>query len=176
MKAELLSNKRNDGLRTNQDHCTPEFLWKAIIGFAPIVLDPCSNMWSTVPAKQTYNIDYEEDGLELPWPAVGLIYLNPPFGNLRPWIDRCNRHSKEHPQSDMLMVCPFSPPTKWFRAAWEGQLECAAAWPQRVCWEGAGTRPAFYTGVLYWGPSIAKFIEWAEFNDCLVMLPPANSN
>jgi hypothetical protein len=84
MKAELLSNKSNDGLRTNQDHCTPEFLWKVIVEFAPIVLDPCSNMWSTVPAEKAYSIDYEEDGLVLSWPDKGLIYLNPEFGNLRP--------------------------------------------------------------------------------------------
>ena len=63
--------------------CTPEWL-TAILPH--IDLDPCSNARSTVRARQSYAIERGEDGLVLPW--SGVVYVNPPYADVMPWVLR----------------------------------------------------------------------------------------
>jgi len=46
----------------------------------PIGLDPCSNADSIVHATVEYRLDRGQDGLRLPWNAMGLVWMNPPYG------------------------------------------------------------------------------------------------
>lgn len=54
-------------------------------------LDPCcpNNLpWKT--AKQFYSLDDGQNGLELPW--NGRIWLNPPYSNWVPFIEKLKNH------------------------------------------------------------------------------------
>lgn len=55
----------------------------------PFDLDPCTPPvmpWET--ASKRYTKD--DDGLTKPW--SGYVWLNPPFSNVRPWIERLAEH------------------------------------------------------------------------------------
>ena len=53
-------------------------------------LDPasCPKELSSVPARRIYTI--EDDGLSQPW--QGRVWLNPPYSNPTPWVDRFLKH------------------------------------------------------------------------------------
>jgi hypothetical protein len=166
MKHALSNKGKYVGERTNQDHCTPDWLIDAIEDFMPIACDPCSNPWSLVNALLTYSKHRGEDGLASPWPEDKLTYINPPFGNIGPWVERSNMHAIEYPKATIIMVSPFTPETEWFEGAWNGEASGLTAWWKRVVWEGAGNSPPQATAGFYWGPDSGLFFEWARGMGC----------
>jgi hypothetical protein len=176
MKGAALSNKSaplEDG-RTNQDHGTPQWFIDALLEFRErIACDPCSNPWSLVPAELSYSLHRNENGLLSPWPSDGLTYINPPFGRIRPWMLKSNLQAGEYPEAEIVMVCPFTPQTKWFRLGWDGEASALACWPIRIAWDGAGDRPAFPTAIMYWGPHPGEFLLWARRHNCALFSRPS---
>jgi hypothetical protein len=177
VKPETFSKKiltdTPEGVRTNQDHCTPRYLVDAIedFGGGSILCDPCSNPWSTVNAKIEYSKRNDQDGLTADWPPSGLIYINPPFGDIRPWVERCNLHYRSYGNAEIIMVAPFAPERAWFKAAWVAN-RTAACWPRRVAWEGSGASPPFATVIFYWGARRSEFWRWAMDYDCVLFAKP----
>jgi hypothetical protein len=85
---------------------TPQWLTRLL----PVVdLDPCSNHRSTVRARKTYSLERDEDGLALPW--FGVCYVNPPFSDVMPWVERA--------ESPEVVACGFlvnvDSSTAWWR-------------------------------------------------------------
>lgn len=72
----------------SQEWYTPPWLLERIDEFLDgIDLDPCSNPYKTVPAKNHYVGEHGQNGLALPW-DVETMFLNPPWGNIDPWVGR----------------------------------------------------------------------------------------
>ena len=188
MKSTVFSNpgQELEPGRTNQDHCTPQWMWDAIQSWKTVDCDPCSNEWSLVRPRLCYRVDQGQNGLCLPWSDSHemLTYINCPFGKIRPWVDASNKRYQYHPHTHILMVCPFSPQTMWFRAAWDLEfpgrtvpgVKICAAWPKRVQWDGAGMRPAFTTAVLYWGRHGNQFAGWARKQDMPIFTRGLDAN
>ena len=66
---------------------TPRWVFDALA--ARFDLDPAAAPGgANVPADKYYTAD--DDGLSRPW--VGLVWLNPPFSNMPPWVDRWLAH------------------------------------------------------------------------------------
>ena len=68
-------------------------------------MDPCtpSNMpWQTAKVMLTE----KEDGLKSKW--EGRIWLNPPFSNIAPWIEKLARHGNG------IVLIPFHVENPWF--------------------------------------------------------------
>jgi len=55
----------------------------------------------------------EIDALSGPWPA-GLLFCNPPYGNITPWVKKARFESG--PSKTVLVLVPAGIETKWFRA------------------------------------------------------------
>ena len=71
-------------------------------------LDPCSPIeGSVVPAKQTYSLPF--DGLNAPW--FGLVWVNPPYSNPKPWVAKWLDHGNG------LLLVP-SAKSYWRRELW----------------------------------------------------------
>lgn len=77
------------GRKPSNDECyTPQWVFDALgIRFD---LDVCAPKGGTgiVPADNHYSL--EEDGLTSPW--FGRVWLNPPYSNATPWIDKFVNH------------------------------------------------------------------------------------
>ena len=103
--------------QTKNDLCTPQWLTDRIAAAGPIVLDPCGNQWSTVPASETWQVP-ERDGLAEPWaPGVpGIVFVNPPYGRgfLRKWARKSVEASHEDGRCVALLI-PCDPSTKAWR-------------------------------------------------------------
>ena len=96
---------------TGDDWYTPRWLFTAAdVEFGVDVASPVDPARRTCPARR--HITAVEDGLTAPW--EGLVWCNPPYSNVGPWVDRWATHP------DGLLLVPA------VRSLWLGQLQCAA--------------------------------------------------
>src|SRR5690606_37557826 len=99
--------------RTKNDHNTPESVLEVMRDYAPIGLDPCSNMWSTVGARVELCKQRGEDGLDPCWMEIvdsnEIVYVNPPYaaGQIMPWVMTASAHA-EISGVETLMLVPCS--------------------------------------------------------------------
>jgi hypothetical protein len=87
--------------------CTPPWLTELL----PLVdIDPCSNPRSTVRARRTYDATRGEDGLALPW--FGMVFINPPYSSVMPWVMKMQREYQRVTSAAFLVNA--DPSTKWW--------------------------------------------------------------
>jgi phage N-6-adenine-methyltransferase len=61
-------------------------------------------------------MDETFDSLARNWPSPARFWLNPPFGNLLGWVERCAIENQER-QATILSLFPNNTDTKWFSRA-----------------------------------------------------------
>jgi hypothetical protein len=75
---------------TNDDWYTPRWIFDAAgLVFDMDVAAPVNPEWRTCPARRY--LTAAEDGLTCQWD--GLVWMNPPFSNLRPWLAKWRAHA-----------------------------------------------------------------------------------
>ena len=86
--------------------CTPRWLTTAI---GEVDRDPCANERSHVLARETFRLDYNQDGIALAQTVDPdeLHYINPPYSGVLPWI-QAYRHTR------FIFLLKLDPSTKWF--------------------------------------------------------------
>lgn len=90
---------------------TPGWLCKMVVACMGIPdLDPCTCAQAPMPARTKWGI--ADDGLSRPWPALISIWLNPPYSNPTPWVERI-AESDGRPPSMLMVKNDHS--TKWWR-------------------------------------------------------------
>jgi len=84
---DSLFNYVNEDVTTN-DHYTPKWVFDLLgVTFDIDVAAPVGGVpW--IPALQSYS--QADDGLIQPW--HGLIWCNPPYSDILPWVRRLNKH------------------------------------------------------------------------------------
>lgn len=56
----------------------------------------------------------ENDSLSRAWHTLkGLLWLNPPFGNIAPWARKC--HEEAEKGADILLLIPAAVGSNWFQ-------------------------------------------------------------
>src|SRR5262245_41355882 len=78
-------------------------------------LDPCNDAPEQFPVAE-YHFTPSDDGLQ--WPRWGRVWLNPPFSNARPWIDKL----AEHGNGIALVFCRSD--AIWFHRAITAASAC----------------------------------------------------
>lgn len=86
----------------NDNYPTPQWLLNIFEGW----FDPC-------PLKENVFID----GLKMEW--KNLTYVNPPYSNPLPWVEKAIKESKEG--KTIVLLLPVDTSTKWFRLLIENQ-------------------------------------------------------
>jgi hypothetical protein len=100
--------KANHKLDFRDDHYTPKWLFDQLnLEFDLDVAAPLGGV-SWIPAKRSYSI--EDNGLLQPWD--GLIWMNPPYSNPSPWVDKF----VEHGNGIALLTISRS---YWFEKLWQ---------------------------------------------------------
>jgi hypothetical protein len=75
---------------TSDDHYTPAWIFETLdLTFDLDVAAPPGGIpW--IPARRYYTM--EDDGLAQPW--NGLVWMNPPYSNATPWVNRFLEHGR----------------------------------------------------------------------------------
>jgi hypothetical protein len=154
-------------VRRKCDHNTPEDILDVFRRYKPIVLDPCSNPWSSVRAAVEYSWHRGENGLELPWGDYiteagmpGQAFVNPDYAKIAPWIEKAADEARGGVESCLLVPC--SPETRWSRLA---RTLCSAwgPWHKRIPFIGAGGQGAKQPSAVYhFGPGRYSFAHHFE--------------
>lgn len=85
-------------------------------------------------AKAEHWIGPSRDSLNVPWYALGgLLWLNPPFENIEPWILKCAAESKRG--AKIIQLVPASIGAEWFRRYAYGEAQVVGLSP-RIKFEG----------------------------------------
>jgi hypothetical protein len=106
--------------RSEQVVATPRnFLITVEQKFGPIAFDLAANAENAVTNRDGQIGDYfgpgsiaGPDALALTWPACGLNWLNPPFGDIRPWAEKCVAEAARGART--LLLVPASVGAEWF--------------------------------------------------------------
>lgn len=100
--------------QSGDDLCTPFWITDSIASAEDILLDPCANRWSTVPAEFSWSLP-EHDGLAEEWlrDRPGIVFVNPPYGrgHLARWAIKSIEESHAEGRCVALLV-PCDPSTK----------------------------------------------------------------
>lgn len=103
--------------RSKQDVGTPrEFLTAVEARFGPIVWDlACDSKNCVTGSGNGFRFDLGEDGLVEQWEHLGgrgdVLWLNPPFANIRPWVEKAGTYEG---LATIAMLLPASIGTDWF--------------------------------------------------------------
>tara|TARA_R100000406_G_scaffold88048_1_gene73202 strand:+ start:217 stop:633 length:417 start_codon:yes stop_codon:yes gene_type:complete len=89
---------------------------KWILDMFPNAFDPCP-----------FNPDWDQshyDGLVEEWPDEGLIFINPPYSDVKPWVDKAFNHkfncNMKGKKITIVMLLKHDSSTKWFAKLHEG--------------------------------------------------------
>ena len=159
---------------TNDDLGTPPEVINVINEFSgDILLDPCSNPWSTVGAKVSWGLklDPPTDSLEVDWlhwsveyaeengldENQRLIFVNPPYGRgfLPQWSSKVISElfeAKDRIETlEMILLVPCSPDTIWYKELLR-HSDAMCIWDKRIKFltgkHGSGT---FASTFFYFG-------------------------
>ena len=110
-----LAYRKDHKIEKSDEHYTPKWVFDFLeVTFDLDVASPVEKI-DHVPALKRYT----EDSLEKPW--EGLIWMNPPYSNATPWINKFI----DHGNGIALLHCSKS---KWFNRIWS-EADAVVAMP-----------------------------------------------
>ena len=138
----------------NDNWETPECVLKLVRKVGPIGLDPCTT--EANPTRANKFITKEYDGLKWSWQDQGLVYVNPPYSQVRLWASKV---AKEANGAETVLLVPARTDTKWFHdSVWNAATGVAICfWRGRLRFAGAPASAPFPSAVIYYGKRIGKF-------------------
>jgi len=81
-----------------------------------IDLDPCWAPGSLVQARHRIDVRAGGDGLRDEWPGAGIVWCNPPYSDVAPWMARCRAAAATR---QVVMLVPMRPETAhWHAHVW----------------------------------------------------------
>jgi len=140
----------------SNDHWnTPPEVLDPIRAFSAIALDPCPNASSIVGADRVC-----EDGLAENWnEAAGLVFVNPPYSDVTPWIRRAAGEAARGVEVAVLL--PADTSTRWFHddlvARDKHHADAILYYRRRIRFLGAKGSPKFPSLLAYFGRDAAAF-------------------
>ena len=153
---------------------TPPHIVDAIEETAgPIWLDPCHHPASPVRAKRA--IQLPECGLKADWSTTGLVYVNPPFSDLSPWLFKANKEWAHGAVRKMIFMLPS--PRLDILAYCEGAANVATSLFLKKRLTFGSTDPAykypipFSIALLFWGFSNEEIEKFRSIVPAMKMEP-----
>lgn len=165
---------------STDDWLTPPIIADAFECFGGVGLDPCSHVCSIVVPKLAFGSSPEDpknlrlkkvynqnDGLQITWDNKGLVYINPPYSDPAPWVEKAAKKGDE-----CILLLPASTGEAWWHK-WVVPSNRVLFWKGRLTFyepDGIGAaRPAKYPArfssvLVYWGTRVELFEE--TFKGC----------
>jgi hypothetical protein len=141
-------------------YCTPlpigRLMHRQFRGWAD--LDPCFDPTGLTLARQGYDIRQGQNGLVLPW--RGKVWLNPPYSNPAPWLERASLLWRRGLAETVAIVNVQSGAKYWRRWVWGGGAQAVCFLEGRVAflYDGIPENGNRHDqAVIYYGPHLAHF-------------------
>lgn len=99
---------------------TPEVFAEIDARLGPFTLDVAASAHNR---KVTSYYSIEDDGLNLGW--FGRVWCNPPYSNIRPWIEKAHREWHYRPRSSLNRIVMLLPANRTEQAWWQDLIEPA---------------------------------------------------
>ena len=140
------------------DWNTPDVVLELARQMGPIALDPCSNETSIVGATVEWRLERDGDSLMRPWPATGMVWVNPPYGrSVGLWTSRCRDYAWVSGGEAIALVPARTDTTWWHRDCVPPKSDAVCFWKGRLTFLGAPASAPFPSALVYWGPRRFKF-------------------
>jgi hypothetical protein len=92
----------------SDEYCTPKWLADCVGTFDT---DPCTNERSHIRARTKYSLP--TNGLQLPW--QGRVWLNHPYSNPLPWMEKLYYEQSIGRCTESLVLAKLDPSTEWWK-------------------------------------------------------------
>jgi hypothetical protein len=150
------------------DWCTPPEVMALVRELGPVALDPCGNRWSHEQVRSTEALLHE--GLRLNWcdswrtEPGDLVWVNPPYSNPGPWVERCIEAAAAGRQ--VLLLIPVGTSKACHLALrscsavllWAGRIKFWRPDAEGNVGPGPGS-PNVEPWILYWGHQVERFSQ-----------------
>lgn len=143
--AALMSSARTG--TGNDSWTTPVEVLELVRKVGPIHLDPCWNDRALTDPVVKYS--EADDGLAHPWdvPRGSLAFVNPPYSDIRTWLDRCYSDWVNGRNECTIALVPARTDTR----AWHECFPTAICfWRGRLRFGGAKNSAPFPSALLCW--------------------------
>lgn len=163
------------GSQSSDEKATPpaflDPLAEAVGGFD---VDPASGAEPEPLADTTYTI--EEDGLSQDW--TGIVWVNPPFSDMMPWVEKIIDEISSDRVESILLLCKGDSSTNWWqKAAKEATLITAV--DHRLQFQGTDYAAPFPVHLMVFGdvsPALLDALEdhgllLTDFEDANTLTP-----
>ena len=122
---------------------------------AVIGLDPCAGRGTDIAVS---NMTADEDGLSIAWEKQGLVFVNPPYSQLKLWVPKCVEEARKG--TEVVLLIPARTDTIAFQLAmrWSNAV-CFVAGRLKFLDQGVPCKNSapFPNAVLYFGPQRYAF-------------------
>lgn len=126
------------------DWQTPDVVLERVRRLGPIGLDPASTIYNPTGAARTFT--KEEDGLTRHWAGHGLVYVNPPYSEMKVWADKIAR---EAASVQLVALVAARSDTRWWRRMLES-YPIVAFWRGRLKFKGAPSPAPFPSALFFY--------------------------
>ena len=146
----LMSCERNDWQ-------TPEVVLERVRRLGAIGLDPCTNPANPIGAGK-YFTD-AENGLLRSWWGHGLVFVNPPYGQIKHWAEKIASESQQATLLELVALVPARTDTQWWNRLVWSSAEAVCFWRGRLRFVGADNCAPFPSALIYFGRHRDEFDE-----------------
>lgn len=142
---------------SKQDYATPpEFIAAVEAMFGPIAFDLAASADNTK-APRFYS--EADDSFTKPWHLIeGLLWLNPPFGNIAPWAAKC--HAEAELGARIAFLVPASVGSNWYRNSIH-KRHLVLFLNGRICFDGVNGFPKDCMLVMFGMPAGFEVWRWS---------------
>jgi len=141
--------------RSRQDYATPpEFIEAVEARFGALAWDLAASVEN---AKAPRHIDVATNSFSARWYSLGgLLWLNPPYNDITPWVRKC--HSESLAGAKILALLPASVGSNWYAAYVDGCAARVLFLRPRISFDGQNPFPKDLMLVAY-GTDAAPGVE-----------------
>ncbi len=131
-----------------QDRRTPIEIFRELNKEFKFELDPCTSSSKNNNLKTKYYFTKKQDGLETDWKKYKSIFINPPFKDMKKWVEKILSEVSKNKDMVVVLLAPAKTETQWFHKLLETKyLKEIRFQLGRVTFEGH--KDPFIIGICY---------------------------
>ena len=133
---------------------TPQVVMDLVEKFDMIGLDPCWEEECLV--KPMRRFTKRDDGLIRDWSGYGLVFVNPPYDDLKRWCEKIA--SEGDKGTEIIALLPARTDTRAFQD-YISKATCMCFWRGRLRFVGAKASAPFPSLIAYYGERYDRFYQ-----------------